>query len=294
MRTEESLFDALSGGDSAYSILRIRPDLEDARAFILELWRDYKDIADRNFVTAFREDVFSRTWEMYLACACREAGLKVDRRRSGPDVVVETGDGRIAIEATAPGGGQNLAWPLDFSIGSRLPPDENILPRFTGAVQGKAAEFEDDLAKGRLRPDDIRVIAINTIKVPYARSVEGPVPRPVKAVYPIDECEIEWGEGGRFWVVVKSSRRQITTPSGSPISTSVFCDGDLTEVSAVVFSQAWPPDRRRPLGYDVIVAHNREAVRPLPHGFWPHGLEFWYEGDRLCGKSHEPGARTLG
>jgi hypothetical protein len=225
---------------------------------------------------------------MYLACACVEVGLNVARRGSGPDVIVETDAGRVAIEAVAPDSGQRLAWPLDFAMGSRLPPDEDILPRFTGAIRAKAKQFEEDLEKGRLRPDDIRVIAINTIKVPQARSFEGPVPRPIKAVYPIDDCEVQWTDEGRFRVIVQSSRHEIKSPSGSPISTAGFYERELPEVSAVIFSQSWPPDSRRPLGYDCIVAHNREALRPLPRGFWPYGTEFWYDGDLLYGQAHGP------
>jgi len=278
--------DGPRGRDSTFELLRTRPDLSPARAFLEQLWTQYEPYADRNFLTEFRNHIFPRYWEMYLACACLEQELQLRPRRNaaGPDVLIDTRSGCVAIEAVAPEGGDDLDWPpLDTTIGFRLPEDE-IIRRYTGVIRTKAKKFDVDLLAGRLQPVDLRVIAVNGINVPLSSAFED-VPRILKAVYPIHHCEAVFDPSGQLRVNWQADRHGLQTRAGSPIPTGIFLDREYTEVSAVLFSSVWPPDTRRPLGHDFIVAHNREALRPLPRGFWPYGKEFWYEGDALCGQT---------
>ena len=142
-----------------------------------ELWRDFSDLADSNFIDRFPHELHRRWFEMYLGASLRRAGLNVTAPKPGPDFRVIVEGRPIYIEAIAPTAGDPLHPDavrepvyLDAKgkpLAAQVPHDQ-ITFRLATAFRQKADAF-DRYRRDRIVGDnDACMIAINLRAIYHA------------------------------------------------------------------------------------------------------------------------------
>ena len=141
---------------------------------------------------------------MYLTCCLIESNKKVISRHNlptaasdnRPDIVVDDGSRKIWIEAVAPTSGEpsNLnsvpelitkdADDEEFTALEEKP--EPPLLRITSALKSKSEQLSKYRDQGRIRPEDLSIIAINGGQIDTSFFVDD-VWEAARAVYPIGD-----------------------------------------------------------------------------------------------------------
>jgi hypothetical protein len=142
-----------------------------------ELWRDFSDLADSNFIERFPYELHQRWFEMYLGATLRRAQLDVSAPKPGPDIRVIVEGAPIFIEAIAPIAGDPLhsdAVPApSYTDAEGQPaaaqvPHDLITFRLANAFRTKADAFDRYRRNGYVSGDDACIIAINLRAIPHA------------------------------------------------------------------------------------------------------------------------------
>ncbi|MBU7583504.1 MAG: hypothetical protein KAF91_11445 [Nostoc sp. TH1S01] len=269
--------------DPAYRIIRDQPKYLDDKKFIEEMWLSYEQYADTNFLEQSKIDFNQRIWEMYLACSLIFQGLSIDSKDEGPDILIDTGELKIWIEAVAPKPGQGVDAVSQMEFGVlRNVPDEKIKLRYLSAIKEKYnKKYKNYLDKKIVKPEDCYIIAINGSSIPSARR-EREIPRIIRSVLPFgnESINIDTESGmpiKRFYQYQDSSRKQ----SGSLVSTDIFLKSEYSGISAILFSCMDVLNRPNKFGDDFVLFHNPLATRQLPQAFFKLGREFWVDNSEL-------------
>ncbi|MBD2487629.1 hypothetical protein [Aulosira sp. FACHB-615] len=269
--------------DPAYSIIRDQPQYLDDKKFIEEMWLSYEQYADTNFLEQSKIDFNQRIWEMYLACSLIFQGLSIDSKDEGPDILIDTGELKIWIEAVAPKPGQGVdaVSQMEFGVLRNIP-DEKIKLRYRSAIEEKYnKKYKNYLAKKIVKPEDCYIIAINGSSIPSARR-ELEIPRIIRSVLPFgnESINIDTESGmpiERFYQYQDSSRKQ----SGASVSTDIFFKEEYSGISAILFSCMDVLNRPNEFGDDFVLLHNPLATRQFPQGFFKLGREYWVDNSSL-------------
>lgn len=252
-----------------------------ARAHCEELWREYRDIAERDFCKRFPVEFRQRWFEMYLAVALRRSGLTVTAPRPGPDLQVVIEGGRVAIEAISPTGGDLLHadavpepvyWDEEGNhVAARVPHDQIAL-RVAHAFRKKREEFDRYRASGYISNDCPCLIAISIRGIPHA--------------WP--DAEEFWfrglyGLGNEFVTVDPQTGRMVSQgreqrsllerQSGAAEEVSPLIMEDRSEISGVIGVSADVANIPDPLGDDFFVLPHAIPKFPYPSGFIKRGTE---------------------
>jgi len=135
-----------------------------------ELWKVYEPFADTHFKSEFSdpnlEKLHARWFEMYLAVALIEKGLKVCRKPNdiGPDILLEMEDRRIWIETTCAtrGDPQSPDYVPKQQLGGLKEEElDRYLLRITNTLREKEKKFKEYYNKGIVKYNDTLAIAIN-------------------------------------------------------------------------------------------------------------------------------------
>lgn len=254
--------------------------------YIEGLWEQFSalDLHDTNFIERFTSgdtDVFNQKfWELWLGCCFEELGLNLTSADFGPDFKIEFNGHVIWVEAVCPtaGSGDNEIPRPDFEEGEggikirtyNLPANE-ILLRWTTAIDAKRAIFEGYLQEGIIAKEDSCVIAINSCRL-GSHGFEGISQYPValEAVYGIGPQQIRINrqtleEVGRNLVY----RPEIRNVNDAEIDCSIFLDEgtNVHQISGLLASLQHPSGcvdgvEHRPL----TLVNNPWATNPLPEG----------------------------
>ncbi len=184
------------------------------------------------------------------------------------------------VEAIAPQATDDLLANYEASVkfGSSLP-DEEIVLRYTGAIEEKMRKFASYLSKGIVRPQDAYVIAISGANIPQSSIEAWPFPRILKPLFAIGEPYLTIPIGGDGESTTGVHRREERrTANGGPVSCTIFSPNGHRNLSAVIFAP-WdiknrPESYGRPPGDDFLVIHNPNALNPMPEGTLPRGCEW--------------------
>jgi hypothetical protein len=268
--------------DPAYTIIRDEPKYSDDKKFIEEMWLQYEQYADIHFLNQAKIDFNQRIWEMYLACSLLFEGFSIDSKDKGPDILIDTGELKIWIEAIAPkpGAGEDAVSKQEFGT-VREVPDEKIKLRYRSAIEEKYNKYKNYLKSKIVEPEDGYIIAINGSSIPSARR-EREIPRIIRSVLPF---------GNEFILIDSESNLPIDRfynyqdislkKSGSSVSTDIFLKPEYSGISAILFSFIDALNRPNKLGEDFVLLHNPIATRQLPKGFIKLGCEYWVDGSEL-------------
>jgi hypothetical protein len=243
------------------------------QAELTELWSTFRDLGLPNddFIAEFTNgkpaSLAQRTWEMLLARHLHLQSHTLTCPNGGPDLRFDLDGRTVWVEAVAPEPkGLPPDW-LDPSFtGVRAFPHEQILLRWTTALDAKWKKLLEYRAKGIVAAADAYVIAINGCQLgrfPETRGITQ-MPFGVEAAFPvgplayrIDRATAKIGEG------FISERYHIVNANKAQVPTTSFLDPKYSGVSALIGCAAYRT-YGKPL--DLHVVHNPRADVPLPFG----------------------------
>jgi hypothetical protein len=285
MRQVGTLFDRaldVEPLDGTYVHIRDSKYCEDHRRYLDAAWGVFREHADDEFVTEFRSpgQFQGRAWELRIAWTLRDIGLAFRGPKPGPDFVISVGGGPLYIEATAPRATDGLLANYEAAarFGARVP-DEEIILRYTGAIEEKMRKLAGYHSKGIVRPEDPFVIALSGANIPQSSIEEWPFPRILKPLFAIGEPYLAVPIGGGAEPTSGIHRREERkTANGGPVPCAMFLENGHRRLSAVIFSP-WdiknrPESYGKPPGNDFLVVHNPYALNPMPEGTVPRGCEW--------------------
>ena len=274
----ERFFMPDEGTDLGYLNVRDSPHHEDSRQFVESLWERYKPLADTHFRTDAKNHFQERFWEMYVAVALMERGLKLFRiGGKGPEFYFEISQRRIFVEAIAPGPGtgpDQVPGP-QYGVVTRTP-TERIILRFTHALVEKRKKYLEALKKGILESDDGYLLAINSRGIHHGAG-GNTMPYFVQAFLPFGPLAVALDpKTGNIVDSFHQYRDTVPKESGEDISTKAFLDPQYKFVSAVLHSRVDCVNCPNELGADFCILHNPNAdhgIDPLAFS-WSKQLDF--------------------
>jgi type I restriction enzyme S subunit len=242
-------------------------------AEMLELWTTFRGLGlpTTDFFTEFtsgkQPSLMQRNWEMLLARHLHLQGHKLSCQEPGPDFSFDLNGTTVWVEAIAPEPtGFPPEWLDDEFSGVRNFPHEQMLLRWTSALDEKWKKLAKYRKKGIVGPLDAYVVAINGCQLsrfPDSRGITQ-MPFGVEAVFPVGPLVYRVdGDTGRIRDGSISERFHIIKSNNTPIPTTPFLDPDYSGVSAVIGCAA-ARTYGKPL--DIHVVHNPRADVPLPLG----------------------------
>ncbi len=237
------------------------------------LWFDFREFSDNNFVSDFPINFHQRWFEMYLTVFFIRSGLKVTCPKPGPDILLEIDGRRIWIEAVCPTPGEpdypdSVPEPPDIQsqsepLRSRPVPFKQYAMRVCNSLGSKQAKFKNYLRKEIVGQNDFMVIAINVAGIPLL-------------CYNMEETMIRslYGVGNKYFSVdpmtgrsVGSGRmynREIEKKTGGRIGVEPFIDGGMKHVSAVIGSSEGANFQSEDIGKDCVLYRNLTAKNRWP------------------------------
>lgn len=251
-----------------------------------ELWREFEPYASEHFLAEFPYRFHQRWFEMYLTVALLRADLEVECRETGaPDMRVRCRDGRVVwVEATAPTGGAEsnpdrvvpfLCEPGQTVAGGYVPRDL-VTMRISSALHAKADKVRTYRERGIIAPDDQAVVAINVRDIPHA-------------VYDAETYGLgaAYGIGPQYVVIDRETcrpvdsgyeqRQQLLRSSGSLVDAAPFLHEGFVHVAAALISCADAANCPDPIGLDLMLLPNPNALPPYVEGQLPFGREWRLE-----------------
>lgn len=286
---DSSFFSSKQAADLFYNRIRDNTDRKDARDFVERLWQKYESYAEPDFLDDARKDFHAKTWEMYVGCLFLDYGFNLQKKtqKKGPDLHLLWNKRSIWVEATAPGSGtgDNAVPEYKYNEVSDQPSDQIIL-RFTSAIQEKFEKYKSYRSNGIINDDDFYIIAINGGRIRYSSGAPT-LPYIVSSVLPFGNLVFALDkQSGKIVNSFHQYRDALITAKGSPVPTDIFMNKDYAGISAVLYSYMNVVNRPNKIGVEVHVVHNPLADNNLPHGIFPFGTEWWVEGNELIRKSY--------
>ncbi len=290
-----NLFDSKSiSGDSTFNRLRDNPELDRQRSFINQLFEQFDEYSDNNFVSEFPHHCISRFWEMYLGCALLNSGFKLVPRsilkEGGPDICIKQKDSYVWIEAVAPNNGTDpdlvsFMNRLNTKVATQVP-EEQIVLRFCSAIKDKHCQHLQHIRDGLVSPNEPFIIAVNGAGVSHSNTQPGDIPYPIQAVFP----------SGNYTIVFDPKTRQkldegfiyrpkLVKQKGSDVSTDIFRNCNYAFISALLFSNIHPFNCKEINFADFSLLHHHSPLNQLAKGWLHSGWEWWIEEEpnlRLC------------
>jgi hypothetical protein len=260
-----------SQADPLFVALRdgTHPIQQNVRAHVEELWCTYRPYAERAFPTAFAASVHSRYWEMFLTCQLLAAGELVATAATGPDIQLLGHPIPVWLEATAPGPGlpglpDSVPEP-ELDSDRALPnPDRRLALRFSQAISEKAlVQYPKHAAAGLVSASDPYVIALNGGGITDGRH-DSDRTAILHVLFGMGGSLVVFGETGRIIETFHVYSPSAPRASGALVSTDLFLQPAFSHVSAVLFSSVDVANPGTLTGTDFLLAHNPNALVPLP------------------------------
>ncbi|MGF1933684.1 MAG: hypothetical protein RM347_004710 [Nostoc sp. ChiQUE02] len=271
--------------DDEYNVIRDKPRFSQDKAFIEEMWLQYKPYADRHFLLESRKNFKQRIWEMYLTCSLIAKGFSITSDDKGPDIRILKEGVVIWIEAVAPkaGEGNDAVTELQDRTTRRVP-DDQIKLRYRSAIGEKYnKKYQKYILNQIVKPNDCYIIAINGSAIPSAKR-ETEIPRIIRSVLPFgNETLIIDVEKHELLDRSYEYQDQVSKVSGSSVSTDIFLNNQYDGISAVLYSCVGVDSLNSPqeLGDDFVLLHNPLAKNKLERGLIKLGREYWVENPIL-------------
>lgn len=295
MKDQQPLLFFPGSASKPYEAIRDDPEVAPTKAFLENLWTQFRSYADCDFLPAIRKegDFYQRLWELHLGGTLLRKGYDLAKvGKKGPDFLVTLDHKKAWIEAITPKAGTTkdavplLRW---NSVEAQEIPETQILLRFTNAIDEKWKKYKKYSEEGIISPDDCYIIAISWSDRCYSRTPlrTNSVPYIIRAVLPYGTEIASFNKGSDDSSEIFSLyREQIEKTEGSPISTNIFLREEYSGISAIIYSEENLtnfPDINIPenLGKSFLYLHNPLAKNKLPIGAFKFCKEYWYSlGER--------------
>ena len=270
--------------DKAYLNTRDHPKGIESKCFVEELWRRFSYLADPHFREDARNHFLERFWEMYLAVTLLERGFNLTRHGdAGPEFYVSVGSRRVWLEAVTPGPGDgpDQVPPLCDGEFSAFP-TEQVLLRFTNALDAKRQRYFEALGKRIISPEDQYVLAINSRGIRHDAPYEKTMPLFIQAFLAIGPLLVPIDVITRqFEKPFYQHRPAIAKLSGASVSTRTFLDDDAQFCSAILHSGVDCANYPSQFGGEFAILHNPNAQCPLDFALFDWCEQFILRGEQL-------------
>lgn len=288
--------------DSIYTIIRNGGNDGDLdwKEHAEGLWKIFNPYANPQFREYAQKQFFPFWWEMFIGVTFLENGFNLQRTEiDQPDVCVESRESLIWVEATMPQRGKGADQVPERQgikeVGkTQYAPNEQIILRYTNAVDVKNNQYKERLENGTIKDSDAYIIAIHSH---YLKDTppHRDIPLIAKALYPVGDLTVTFSKDitETETETSYSSREEIFKKNKKGVETSGFLKegkDDYKGISGVLFSHKapghWttvPPER------DFIFIHNYLARNPISIGSINFAEEYYIqeEGDNLTLKPFE-------
>jgi hypothetical protein len=257
-----------------------------ARELCEQLWREFSDLADDNFVERFAFEFHRRWFEMYLGAALRRAGLNPTAPKPGPDLQVLVGGTRVHIEATVPTAGHPLHAdavhePVYRDAEGRLAaiqvPHDQITLRLASAFRAKADVFDRYRREGRVAPDEPCIIAINLREIPHAWADANEFW--FRAYYGLGNRFVAFDRSGGATTAGREHRTLLQRAGGAVEDVAPLLNPERAGVCGVLGSSTDAGNVPNPLGDDFTLMPHTVGQSPYPRGFIRLGTEVMLQAD---------------
>ena len=215
-----------------YEVIRDESRWANEKVFLEELWTQYRPYAnERDFLSGIRQEdgFYQRLWELHLGCMLHSQRYQLQRSKKkglSPDFLVSINNKKVWIEATAPTIGTKedavpqVSWRRRQEIREvQEPPEEQILLRFTNAIDKKLKKYNEKYLGNIISQDDCYIIAISGSCLGYWQSlIDSSPPYIIRSVLPIGREMASFGnESDSFCNVIYSRREKILKKNDEPI-----------------------------------------------------------------------------
>ena len=240
---------------------------QEAKAFCVRLWENYKPYADDQFLSAIKSDgkFQDRFWEMHLGNALLEKGFNVSSENKGPDFKIDLNGQIVWIEAITATNGElknpDRIIPLDNSEDTTSVNDDQIALRLRYSVESKSDKIKKYLEKNTINENEPIVVAINTSKIDvvfadefidYANMIF--FAKSINSFFKNENGEI---------IPIKSN--YVKRTKGFCVPTNIFLDNRYEHISAVLFSKSsYSKCNQKELNDDYLLVCNPFAKNKLP------------------------------
>jgi hypothetical protein len=251
-----------------------------------ELWRDFHDLADRNFVERFPFELHHRWFEMYLGAALRRAGLTVEAPKPGPDYRVPVDGRSVYIEAIAPTAGDPLHADVvpepiytdaqGQALAAQVPHDL-ITFRLATDFRKKADAFDRYRLKGYISSGDPCIIAMNLWAIPHAWADAEEFW--FRALYGVGNRFVAIDRSGGATMAGREHRELLQRTDGANEDVAPLLRIEHAGVSGVLGSSADLANLPNPLGDDFVLMPHARPNSPYPRGFIKRGAEVVLHAD---------------
>jgi type I restriction enzyme S subunit len=269
--------------DATYVNTRDHPSCAASKAFVESLWKRYCPYADSKFRTNAPHQFHQHFWEMYLGVTLLDKGYQLTKHGdAGPEFSAMLDGKRVWFEAIAPTGGtgpNQVSEPVSGKC--RRVPTENILLRFTNALDEKKKCYMAAVAKGIIAPEDLYILAINSRRIPSAWN-EHELPYFVQAFLAFGPLTVSIDpETSEVTDTYHRYQPQITKVSGVNISTRTFLDQEAGFCSAIIHSAVDCANYPTNLGTDFSVLYNPNAKAQIRETAFPWCTQFAVRDEEL-------------
>jgi hypothetical protein len=229
------------GEDPFYALTRDAPFAEARKERIERLWNKYEPLAPRRFRDKLQIEFYQRWWEMCVGVGLCNLSMPLvtNKRDSGPDFRVDTDEGRVWVEAVAPGPGtESDAVPPPLFSGVADVPMRECLLRLTQGMEGKLKQAEKHAEDGVILSGDPYVIAISSCRLNFhGWSLNFPQPIMLRILAGAGDLVIS-----PISQPSKYSARQalVSRDSRAPVDLALFESDRFARVSAVLYSALDP------------------------------------------------------
>ncbi len=248
------------------NLARKRKDVGETRRWLLNLWDEFRPLADKNFLIEFPRETIRRFWELYLGCYLSRRFPSISRS-IGADFRVSLGPRTLFIEATAPdpGHGEDAVPEMVPDGEMHEVPHEKMALRFAQAISTKYRNFIDHREKGRIRESDPFVIAVNEYPLLNGWMASNrDLPLAGRALASFGSMAIVYD--------TKSFKRvdsyhtfvpAIAKQTRNKVRMDYFLSDEFSALSAVLVSRVTPFPAHEQLGRDFLILHNPFAKNPI-------------------------------
>lgn len=262
MKMRENLFShSAKGACLTYRKVRDAADdrYESVRVQCEDLWHDFAEHADVNFLKEFATNFHQRWFEMYLTVFLIRTGFEVKCPKPGPDVLVSVDERRIWVEAVCATQGQagNPDSVPETKVGkTQKTPIPQYVTRIRSSLEEKAEKFRAYIEKETINRDDFTVIALNVSQISglTAQHLDRCM---LGSLYGVGDMVITFDrKSGRHISTDRENVQTISKTSGAQIGVQPFTDGSMENVSCALASCANAFTLPSTLGDDYVLYPN--------------------------------------
>lgn len=233
------------------------------------MYEIYAPYADNHFLSDLKKHFHERTWEMFIGYTLIKHDIPFTSTNIGPDILIETPEGKIWIEAVAcnTGDGEDRVPAMVYEVATSVPENEMAI-RIANSLDVKLKKYQKYITEGTVSLDDILIIAVNAGI--FNHIIDGDMPLILKPLFAIGHRTLSLPIGGEGPTKAGiSTRTFIEKRNGSKVPMTFFLEKEHNIISAVIYNSKTVLNQDEPAGSNMMVIRNPLAIKPLAEDAFP-------------------------